>query len=69
VTAVEWLLWLASVWSTFLVYVLIDGPDLCARLAHHMRQQHLPHWARHGHLPPADDPVPPHGRDRASRSH
>lgn len=68
-TAIEALLWLASVWSTFLAYVLVDGPDLCARAARHMRQKHLPHWARLGHIPPADDPAPPHGRHRATSSH
>ncbi len=63
--AIEWLLWLASAWSAFLVYVLVDGPDLVTRAANHLRQQQLPHWARHGHVPPDDDPVP-HGRHRAA---
>jgi hypothetical protein len=60
VTGTEWLLWVGSLWSAWLAFVATDVPGLCARAANLLRQQHLPHWARHGHTPPADDTH--HGR-------
>jgi hypothetical protein len=56
----EVLLWAATVWAVFLAFVIVDVPDLVSRGAERLRQHHLPHWARHGHAPPAD--APPHGR-------
>ncbi len=56
----EWLLWLAAVWAAFLAFVAVDVPALLGRAADRLRQHHIPHWARHGHAPPAD--VPMHGR-------
>lgn len=64
----EALLWVATVWAAFFLFVLFDGPILLERAAYRLRQQHIPHWARHGHAPPDDDPVPQHGRHRASRT-
>lgn len=61
-SAVEWLLAIASGWAVFLAFAMVDVPGLVFRAAGHLRQQHLPHWARHGHAPPAGDPDPPHGR-------
>ncbi|MFR0351828.1 hypothetical protein [Streptomyces sediminimaris] len=49
-----WLLWVACVWAVFMAYAASNLPDLLARAATHLRQQHLPHWARHGHPPPDD---------------
>lgn len=57
----EALLWVATVWAVFLAFVIVDVPDLLGRAAGHLRQQHLPHWARHGHAPP-EHLVPPPGR-------
>lgn len=59
---VEGLLWAATVWSVFFLFCLFDVPTLLGRAANQLRQQHTPHWARHGHVPPADDPDPQHGR-------
>lgn len=56
----EGLLWAAIVWALFLAFAAIDVPTLVGRAANHLRQQHIPHWARHGHAPPADDPPAPH---------
>lgn len=59
----EALLWVATVWAVFLAFVIVDVPDLLGRAVGHLRQQHLPHWARHGHVPPAEAAVvPAHGR-------
>lgn len=66
-TGIEWLLTGASVWAVFLAFVAVDVPGLVFRAAGHLRQQHLPHWARHGHAPPPENP-PPHGRHRAGRT-
>jgi hypothetical protein len=66
VSALEWLLWLTAVWAVFFLFALFDVPTLVGRAAHHMRQQQLPHRARHGHVQPDDDPVPQHGRHRAN---
>lgn len=66
-TAVAWLLWLASLWALFLAFVVIDVPTLTARAADRMRQQQLPHWARHGHTPPPDGTTPKHGRHARNR--
>jgi hypothetical protein len=54
VSAVEWLVWLASVWAVLLAFAAIDAPTLLGRAADHLRQQNTPHWARHGHVPPTD---------------
>jgi len=63
VTAIERLLWLASAWSVFFLFLLFDVPTLLERTADQLRQQHTPHWARHGHAPPPDDTTPQqHGR-------
>jgi len=62
VSATEWLLWLASVWAVFLAFAAVDVPALLGRAANQLRQQHTPHWARHGHTPPPDDTDPQHGR-------
>ncbi|WP_158101517.1 hypothetical protein [Streptomyces bobili] len=35
-TAVEWLLWIATAWAVFLAYCAIDAPTLCARAAHRL---------------------------------
>lgn len=61
-SGVAWLLWIASVWAAFLVFVATDMPTLLSRAANHLRQQHLPHWARHGHAQPDDKPAPQHHR-------
>lgn len=66
-SATEWLLWLASVWTLFLAFVVIDVPALTARAADRLRRQHIPHWARHGHKPPPDDTTPTHGRHARNR--
>jgi hypothetical protein len=55
VNATEWLVWGAIVWALFLAFVAVDIPTLLGRAAGHLRQQHTPHWARHGHVPPPDD--------------
>jgi len=65
VSVTEVLLWAATVWAVFLAFVIVDVPALLGRAATHMRGQHLPHWARHGHAPPVDNPDPQHGRHRA----
>lgn len=57
----EGLVWAATAWAVFLAFVFVDLPDLLGRAANHLRQHHTPHWARHGHAPPADE----HGRHRA----
>jgi hypothetical protein len=59
-TAVEWLIWGALVCLVFWAYQAID-------IARHWRRavcrktapQRVPHWARHGHLPPS---TAKHGR-------
>lgn len=62
----EGLLWAATVWTIFFAFAAIDVPTLVGRAANHLRQQHMPHWARHGHVPPDDDdPAEHHGRHRA----
>ncbi|MFG2307628.1 hypothetical protein ACGFS9_02895 [Streptomyces sp. NPDC048566] len=53
-----WLLWLSSVWAAWLMFVFVDAPTLLGRAANLLRQQHIPHWARHGHAPPPSDPAP-----------
>ena len=58
----EWLLWIACAWAVFMTYCASDLPDLLARAANRLRQQHLPHWARHGHAPPETPVAPAHGR-------
>jgi hypothetical protein len=65
VSVTEWLLWIACVWAVFMAYAASNLPDLLGRAAGHLRHQHLPHWARHGHAPPDDDAAP-HGRHRAT---
>ncbi|MGW2908797.1 hypothetical protein ACWC91_41505 [Streptomyces sp. NPDC001204] len=55
-----WLVWLGSVWAVFFAFAASDVPDLLGRAANLLRQQYLPHWARHGHAPPPDPA--PHGR-------
>lgn len=62
----EVLLWAATVWAVFLAFAIVDVPTLVGRAANHMRRQHRPHWARLGHVPPDDDPVPQHRRHRAN---
>ncbi|MFJ2259515.1 hypothetical protein ACIOKD_14435 [Streptomyces sp. NPDC087844] len=57
----EWLLWMACCWAVFLGYAASNLPILLGRMTAHLRQQHLPHWARHGHTPPSDE-APHHGR-------
>lgn len=53
----EWLVWGALVLLVFWLYQVVD----LARPLHWPRRKpaprHVPHWARHGHLPP-------HGRHR-----
>ncbi|MFS8200515.1 hypothetical protein ACLVWQ_17735 (plasmid) [Streptomyces sp. CWNU-52B] len=61
-TGIEWLLWAATVWAAWLAFVVTDVPALVARAADRLRQQHTPHWARHGHTPPDDHPAPQHHR-------
>ncbi|MFE6482429.1 hypothetical protein ACFVGN_05740 [Streptomyces sp. NPDC057757] len=61
-SAVENLLWLAVAWAVFFAFAAVDLPALLGRAANHFRRQRPPHWARHGHVPPADDPPPHHGR-------
>ncbi|MFI8294476.1 hypothetical protein ACIGCZ_00865 [Streptomyces nigra] len=64
---IEVLLWAASVWAVFLAFAMVDVPTQLGRVATHLRQQQLPHWARHGHVPPDDeDDAVPHGRHRAN---
>lgn len=41
-TALEWLLWAATVWSVFLAYAAVDIPALCAR-AGHLLADHIRH--------------------------
>lgn len=65
-TGVEWLLWIGSLWSAWLVFCFTDLPGLCTRAANLLRQHHTPHWARHGHAPPPDQ-EPDHGRHRAHK--
>jgi len=60
-TFLEGLLWAAIVWAVFLAFVIVDVPTYFWRAAGLMREQHLPHWARHGHAPPDEDAIP-HGR-------
>lgn len=60
-TGVEWLLWAATVWAAWLAFCFTNAPILLGRAANRLRQQRLPHWARHGHAPPGDE----HGRHRA----
>jgi len=62
VTALDWLLWGASVWAAFFLFVLLDVPILLGRAVNRLRQQHTPHWARYGHAPPLDDTTPEHDR-------
>jgi hypothetical protein len=62
VTAIEWLLWVLTVWAVFLLFALFDAPILLERAANRLRRQHLPHWARHGHVPPTGEPAQHHGR-------
>lgn len=65
-TFLEGLVWAATVWAVYLAFVIVDVPTLVWRAAGHLRQHHLPHWARHGHAPPTDDEdAPHHGRHRA----
>jgi hypothetical protein len=52
VSAVEWLVWGSTVWAVFFAFAVVDLPALLGRAAGHLRQQHIPHWARHGHAPP-----------------
>jgi hypothetical protein len=65
-SVVEVLLWAATVWAVFLAFAIVDVPTLVGRAADHMRQQHLPHWARNGHVPPDDAPAQYHGRHTKS---
>lgn len=56
--AVEWLIWGALVCLVFWAYQAVD----LARYWHRPTSRkpaprHIPHWARHGHLPPTK-----HGR-------
>jgi hypothetical protein len=55
VSAVEWLVWGSTVWAVFFAFAVVDLPALLGRAAGHLRQQHIPHWARHGHAPPPDE--------------
>jgi hypothetical protein len=55
VSATEWLVWGAIVWALFLAFVAVDIPTLLGRASAHLRQQHTPHWARVGHVPPSDE--------------
>lgn len=48
-TAVEWLVWGALVCLVFWLYQAID---LARFLRRKPARWHIPHWARHGHLPP-----------------
>lgn len=56
--ATEWLVWGATVWAVLLAFAVVDLPCLLGRAAGHLRQQHIPHWARLGHVPPADTTTP-----------
>lgn len=42
-SAVEWLLWAATVWAVFLAYAAVDAPTLCGRAAHRLADR-----IRHG---------------------
>ena len=35
-TGLDWILWAASIWSAWLLFILVDAPDLVARAAHHI---------------------------------
>lgn len=59
----EGLVWVAIGWGVFFGYAATDVPGQLTRLAGHLRRQHLPHWARHGHAP-SDQPLS-RGRHRA----
>ncbi|GAA5033033.1 hypothetical protein [Streptomyces siamensis] len=61
-SVVEGLVWASTVWAVFLAFAITDVPDLLDRAATRMRQQHLPHWARHGHTPPPHNIAPKHRR-------
>lgn len=36
-TALDWLLWAASIWSAFLAFIFVDAPTLLANLADRYR--------------------------------
>ncbi|MDH6435579.1 hypothetical protein M2158_004056 [Streptomyces sp. SAI-144] len=58
-TAVEWLIWGALVCLVFWAYQAIDIARYLPRVIRRKpARPQIPHWARHGHLPPA----PKHGR-------
>lgn len=60
-TAVEWLVWGALLCLVFWAYQAVD---LARPLSRFFRRRpartHVPHWARHGHIPPTSK----HGKHR-----
>jgi hypothetical protein len=62
VTGLDLLLWVSSIWSAWLLFIYVDAPIFLSWAANRLRRQHLPHWARHGHTPPDDEPDQEHGR-------
>jgi len=63
VSAIEWLIWGALICLVFWAYQAIDLAHYLPRIVRPRPVRHVPHWARHGHTPPPDQPAAPqHGR-------
>lgn len=53
-TAVEWLIWGALLVLVFWAYQAVDIARYLPRVIRRKTvRPHIPHWARHGHIPPA----------------
>lgn len=56
---IEWLIWGALLVLVFWAYQAIDVARYLPRVVRRMPSRpHIPHWARHGHIPPTSK----HGR-------